>query len=76
MIEESSLIGLTITEAKEKLKENKITEIEVVDNFKENDRCNTKIVCSVKIDDNKCRLICGEFCLGVKGEVYDNKKSD
>lgn len=71
-----TLIGLTIAEAKEILKKNKITEIEVVDNFTKNDRCNTKLVCGVRIDGERCSLICGEFCLGLKGENYDEKKSN
>ena len=57
------LIGLTQNEAIEILKADGIADIETILNVDHNDKCDTTLVCAVRVSDNKATLICGEFYL-------------
>lgn len=57
----NTLIGLDAEEAKIILKQNNFNNIEVKINAKEDDKCNTTLVCAVKQEGNCITLICGNF---------------
>lgn len=55
------LIGLDEQTARKILQENGYSNITTVLNSKENEKCNTTLVCSVKNLGENITLICGEF---------------
>ena len=61
-----SLIGLELEKAKKVLLEFGYNDIEEIKNSKENELCDSLIVCSVRESNKKVTLICGEFYLNVK----------
>lgn len=63
----NSLIGLKEEDARQFLLKNGYNNIETIKNSKNNDKCDTLVVCKVKIVGDKVTLICGEFCLNIKG---------
>lgn len=67
MFDLSVLIGKTTEEAIELLKENGFFKIETKQNFKHNDKCDTKLVCSASINGDVVTLVEGEFCLNIEG---------
>lgn len=63
-----SLVGLDINEATNILKVGGIDDIEIILNSKHNDKCDTTLVCAVRISNNKATIFCGEFCLDLNEE--------
>jgi hypothetical protein len=61
----NSLIGLDEQKARQVLIENGYNNIETKENSKDNDLCDTKVVCAVRETENKITLICGEFYLNI-----------
>ena len=70
MFDFDSLIGLEIEKAKALLNDAGFKNIEVVLNTdkRQNNVCDTILVCAVRVADDSIRLICGEFLLQIKGE--------
>lgn len=62
-----SLIGLDEKKARQFLEKNGYNNIETIINSKHNDLCDTLVVCAVRFDGTKVTLVCGEFCLKLKG---------
>ena len=60
------LIGLKIEKAKKVLNDFGYNDIEEVINSKENELCDSLVVCAVREKNKKITLICGEFYLNVK----------
>ena len=65
-MELNSLIGLDEQTARQVLSENGYNNIEVKLNSKDNNLCDTKVVCAVRENAGKVTLICGEFYLGIE----------
>lgn len=63
----NSLIGLKEEDARQFLLKNGYNNIETIKNSKNNDKCDTFIVCAVRKNGDKITLVCGEFCLNIKG---------
>lgn len=61
-----SLIGLEEEKARQFLIENGYNNIETIINSKNNELCDTLVVCSVRYSASMVTLICGEFYLNVK----------
>lgn len=61
----NSLIGLEEEKAKQFLLKNGYNNIETKINSKENELCDTKVVCAVRENDGKLTLVCGEFYLNI-----------
>ncbi len=61
-----SLIGLELSKAKKVLYDFGYNDIEEVKNSKENELCDSLVVCAVREKDKKINLVCGEFYLNVK----------
>ena len=59
----NTLIGLDVSEAKSILNQNNFVNIIVKINAKEDDKCNTNLVCAVRQDKDLITLICGSFYL-------------
>lgn len=55
------LIGLKNENAIQLLRENGYNNIEIIDNFKNDDGCNQTIVCFAKEEDGIVKLVCGKF---------------
>ena len=62
----NGLIGLDEEKARQFLIKNGYNNIETVINSKDNNLCDTKVVCAVKKADEKITLICGEFYLNIE----------
>lgn len=56
-----NLIGLDEQTARKILQENGYNNITTILNSKENEKCNTTLVCAVKNFGENITLICGEF---------------
>ena len=63
----NSLIGLDEEKARQFLLENGYNNIETIVNSKDNNLCDTKVVCAVRKFDKKITLVCGEFYLNIEG---------
>lgn len=61
----NSLIGLEEQKARQVLVENGYNNIETKINSKENELCDTKVVCAVRENEEKVTLVCGEFYLNI-----------
>ena len=61
----NSLIGLEEKKARQILNENGYNNIETKINSKENDLCDTMVVCAVRENHGLITLICGEFYLNI-----------
>ena len=70
MFDFDSLIGLEIEKAKELLNDAGFNNIEIVLNTdkRQDNVCDTILVCAVRVADDSIRLICGEFLFQLKGE--------
>ena len=66
MFDISCVIGLEPEKAIVKLNENAIYKIEIIKNSKNNDLCDTTLVCSAKWTGDVVTLVCGEFYLNIK----------
>ena len=66
MFDINSIIGLEVSVAINKLNDYGIKNIKVIDNFKHNELCDTKLVCAAKNVNDSITLICGEFYLDLK----------
>ncbi len=66
MLDLKLLIGKDIESAKIILNENNENNIEVIENSKHNEKCDTLLVCKAEKVGEKVRLVCGEFCVNVK----------
>lgn len=55
------LIGLKSEDAIELLQKNGYNNIEIVENFKNDDGCNQTLVCFAKEDGGAVKLVCGKF---------------
>lgn len=62
----NSLIGLSEQKAKQFLLQNGYNNIETIINSKNNEKCDTLVVCAVREADKKITLVCGEFYLNMK----------
>ena len=60
------LIGLEVKKAKKILSEFGYNDIEEIINSKDNELCDTTMVCAVRKNGTKVTLVCGEFFLNVK----------
>ena len=60
------LIGLEVKKAKKILSEFGYNDIEEIINSKDNELCDTTMVCAVRENGTKVTLVCGEFFLNVK----------
>lgn len=56
-----SLIGLEVDYAKSLLIEKGYKNIKIINNFKDDDRCNKELVCLAKKIDDEITLVCGKF---------------
>lgn len=65
-MELNSLIGLDMQTARQILNKNGYTNIEVKINSKDNNLCDTKVVCAVRENLGIVTLICGEFYLDIE----------
>ncbi len=63
----NSLIGLEESKARQFLLKNGYNNIETIINSKNNEKCDTLVVCAVRESESKITLVCGEFCLNIKG---------
>lgn len=61
-----SLIGFELSQAIDVLKQNGYEKINVINNSKHNDLCDTQLVCSAKLTEDGVTLVCGEFHLDIK----------
>jgi ribonuclease HI len=61
-----SLIGLEVSKATKVLNDFGYNDIEEVKNSKENELCDSLVVCAVREKNKKITLVCGEFYLNVK----------
>ena len=61
-----NLIGLEEQKARQVLLENGYNNIETKVNSKDNDLCDTKVVCAVRENEHTITLICGEFYLNIE----------
>jgi hypothetical protein len=66
MFDLNSVIGLEAKDAENVLLENGYKNIIIVLNSKHNDKCDTKIVCSVRRENDEVTLVCGEFYVDIK----------
>ena len=66
MLDLKSLIGLELSEAEKLVLANGEYKINVIMNSKQNDKCDTVIVCNAKQDGGVINLYCGEFYLKIK----------
>lgn len=62
----NSLIGLSEQKAKQFLLQNGYNNIETIINSKNNEKCDTLVVCAVRETEKKITLVCGEFYLNMK----------
>lgn len=62
----NSLIGLEEKNARQFLIENGYNNIETIINSKNNEKCDTLVVCAVRESELKITLVCGEFYLNMK----------
>ena len=62
----NGLIGLEEEKARQFLIKNGYNNIETVINSKDNNLCDTKVVCAVRNSGEKITLILGEFFLNIK----------
>ena len=60
-----NLIGLEVKKAKKILSEFGYNDIEEIINSKDNELCDTTIVCAVRENGTKVTLVCGEFYLNI-----------
>ena len=56
-----NLIGLDVNYAKSFLIENGYSNIKVINNYQDDDKCNTELVCLVKENNDEITLVCGKF---------------
>ena len=68
MFEFNSLIGVEVSKAKEILTANGFDKVNIIMNAEHNDKCDTVLVCAVRVADDGINLICGEFLMQLKGE--------
>ncbi len=61
-----NLIGLEVSKAKKVLSDFGYNDIEEIKNSKENELCDSLLVCAVRESNKKITLICGEFYLNIK----------
>lgn len=61
----NNIIGLTVKEAQLILNKNGYKNINIINNYKHNDKCDTLLVCAVRQSKNDVTLIVGEFYVGV-----------
>ena len=61
----NNIIGLTVKEAQLILNKNGYKNINIINNYKHNDKCDTLLVCAVQQSKNDVTLIVGEFYVGV-----------
>lgn len=66
MLNLQDLIGMELSKAKEKIKNETEFTVEVIINAKNNDLCDSLVVCNAKLSENIIKLYCGEFNLGYK----------
>ncbi len=66
MFDLDNLIGFEVSRAKSLLQNNGFKNINIMENFKPNEKCDTKIVCSVILNEDMVTLVCGEFYLDIK----------
>ena len=66
MFDISSVVGLEETKAVSVLKQNGFDKINTIVNSKQNDLCDTKLVCGVRQNEDGVTLVCGEFYLNIK----------
>ena len=62
----NNLIGLEEEKARQFLIENGYNNIETIINSKDNNLCDTKVVCAVQHMNEKITLVCGEFYLNIE----------
>ena len=62
----NNLIGLEEQKARQFLIENGYNNIETIINSKDNNLCDTKVVCAVRNNGERITLICGEFYLNIE----------
>ena len=65
-MELNTLIGLEEQTARQILIKNGYTNIEVKINSKDNNLCDTKVVCAVRESSGIVTLVCGEFYLDIE----------
>ena len=65
-MEFNSLIGLDEQKARQVLAKNGYNKVEVIINSKDNNLCDTKVVCAVRENEGVVTLLCGEFYLSVE----------
>ena len=68
MIEFNNLIGIEVSKAVEILKADGFEKINIIMNAEHNDKCDTVLVCAVRVADDGINLICGEFLMQLKGD--------
>ena len=62
----NSLIGLDEQIARQILIKNDYNNIETILNSKDNNLCDTRVVCAVRKTNEKITLVCGEFYLNIE----------
>lgn len=67
MFDLNCLIGKELEEAKKILIENNENKIEVTENSKHSEKCDCLLVCKAEKVDETVKLVCGEFCVNLKG---------
>ena len=60
-----NLIGLPVEEAQLLLNKNGYKNINIINNYKHNDKCDTLLVCAVRQGEDDVTLILGKFYVGV-----------
>ena len=68
MFDFNNLIGVEVSKAKEILNSNGFDKVNIIMNAEHNDKCDTILVCAVRVADDSIKLICGEFLFQLKGE--------
>ena len=65
-MEFNSLIGLDEQKARQVLAKNGYNKVEVIINSKDNNLCDTKVVCAICENEGVVTLLCGEFYLNIE----------
>ena len=68
MFDFNNLIGVEVSKAKEILNSNGFDKVNIIMNAEHNDKCDTILVCAVRVADDSINLICGEFLMQLKGD--------
>lgn len=65
MVNFDNLIGLKLDEAMDILNQNGYKNINIINNYKHNDKCDSLLVCAVRECENEITLVCGEFYVAI-----------